>query len=138
MGDEDFSVPELRERDAEEMSVKESEIQRDIRIRLSEIGGNLFLRYNVGTFLTMDGRPVKIGVPGVSDLIGCVSRKITEEDVGKTVAVFTVIETKQEKDHTAAERKRKQGAFIARVRELGGMGGIARSVKDAEKIISEL
>lgn len=117
--------------------MRENIIQQNIRLRLSELGGNLFLRYNVGTFLTMDtGTPVKIGEPGVSDLIGCVSRVIQPEDVGKTIAVFAALETKQVKDTTTKERKASQGRFIQRVKDLGGIAGIVRSVEDAEKLIS--
>ena len=74
--------------------MKENEIQQGIRLRLSEMRAGLYLRYNVGTFLTMDGRPVKIGEPGVSDLIGITPRVITQADVGKTIGVFSAIETK--------------------------------------------
>lgn len=116
--------------------MKENQIQQGIRLRLSEMRAGLYLRYNVGTFLTMDGRPVKIGEPGVSDLIGITPRVITQADVGKTVGVFTAIETKQTKDSTTKERKESQGNFIRRIQGLGGIAGICRSVEDAEKLVS--
>lgn len=119
--------------DAEAM--KENQIQSDIRLRLSEIQAGVYLRYNVGTFLTMDGRPVKIGEPGVSDLIGITPRVVTQDDVGKTIGVFTAIETKQVKDSTSKARKISQGNFIRRIKELGGIAGICRSVEDAEKMV---
>ena len=119
------------------MSHLESHIQANIRLRLSEIRAGLFLRYNVGTFLTMDGRMVSIGEPGVSDLIGIVPHVVTSEDVGRTIGVFTAIETKQVKDHTAKKRKESQGNFIRRVRELGGLASIARSVEDAEGLVTQ-
>ena len=120
------------------MKSKKSEatIQSDIRLRLSEIQAGVYLRYNVGTFLTMDGRPVKIGEPGVSDLIGITPRVITQDDVGKTIGVFTAIETKQVKDSTSKARKISQGNFIRRIKELGGIAGICRSVEDAEEMVS--
>ena len=43
-----------------------------IRLAVSERGG-LVLPYTVGSFRAMDSdRVVKVGVPGVSDLIGCI------------------------------------------------------------------
>lgn len=117
--------------------MKENEIQQGIRLRLSEMRAGLYLRYNVGTFLTMDGRPVKIGEPGVSDLIGITPHVVTEEDVGRTIGVFTALETKRVKDTTAKERKESQGNFLRRVNELGGLGAIVRSVADAENVVEK-
>ncbi len=45
---------------------KETQIQNDIRVALSELG--IVRRNNVGMFLTPDGRPIAIGIPGESDL----------------------------------------------------------------------
>jgi len=115
----------------------ESRIQTDIRLKLSELRAGMFLRYQVGTFLTMDGRPVKIGVPGASDLIGIVPHVVTAEDVGRTIGVFCAIETKQEKDNTSKGRKQSQASFIGVVRSFGGVAGIARSVTDAVAMVTE-
>lgn len=117
-------------------AMKENQIQQDIRLRLSEMRAGVYLRYNVGTFLTLDGRPVKIGEPGVSDLIGITPRVITQADVGKTVGVFTAIETKKVKDSTDRARKESQGNFLNLIRSHGGIAGICRSVEDAEKLVS--
>lgn len=119
------------------MSTKESEIQTNIRLKISEMRAGMFLRYQVGTFLTMDGRPVNIGVPGASDLIGIVPHVVTADDVGKTIGVFCAIETKQKKDNTDAERKKKQKAFHMVVLSFGGIAGIARSVADAVAMVTE-
>lgn len=113
----------------------ESHIQTSIRLRLSAMRNNLFLRFQVGTFLTMDGRPVKIGQPGVSDLIGIIPHVVTQEDVGRTIGVFVAMEVKQEKDGTAKERKLSQGNFRRLVNSLGGLAGIVRSEADAESIV---
>jgi hypothetical protein len=113
----------------------ERDIQTDIRLMLSETRAGVFLRYNVGTFLTLDGRPVKIGEPVVSDLIGVTPHVIRQEDVGKTVGVFVAMETKKPKDGTSKKRKRSQGNFIQIVKSLGGSAGIVRSVDDAKNLI---
>lgn len=117
--------------------MREATIQSDIRLRLSELRAGIYLRYQVGTFLTMDGRPVKIGEPGVSDLIGITPHVITAADVGRTVGVFTALETKQAKDSTSKERRESQGNFLRRVNALGGLGAIVRSVGDAESVVTE-
>ena len=102
----------------------ESQIQVAIRLRLSKLR-MLFLRYNVGTFWTKDGRPVRIGEPGVSDLIGMVPHVVTQEDVGRTIGVFTVMETKQLRDSTDKARKESQSAFLRLVNRGGGVFGTA-------------
>ena len=117
--------------------MRENQIQANIRLRLSAMRAGLFLRYQVGTFLTLDGRTVKVGQPGVSDLIGCVPHVVTQEDVGRTIGVFTAMETKQVRDSTAKSRKESQGNFIALVKSLGGLAGIVRSEEDAVKMVTE-
>lgn len=114
----------------------ESVIQTKVRLTLSKLR-LLFLRYNVGTFWTADGRPVKIGEPGVSDLIGMVPHVITQEDVGRTIGVFTVLETKQKKDSTSRERREQQGSFLRLVNRNGGLGAIVRSEEDAVEVVTE-
>ena len=114
----------------------ESVIQTSIRLRLSKLR-MLFLRYNVGTFWTKDGRPVKIGEPGVSDLIGMVPHVITQEDVGRTIGVFTVMETKQLRDSTDKARKEQQGAFLRLVNRGGGVAAIVRSEEDAVDVATK-
>jgi hypothetical protein len=113
----------------------ESVIQTNIRLALGRLR-MLFLRYQVGLFYTKDGRPVKIGEVGVSDLIGMVPHVITQEDVGRTIGVFTVMETKQVKDSTDRERKKKQGAFLRAVNRGGGLGAIVRSEEDAACVVT--
>lgn len=117
--------------------MNENKIQSDIRLRLSEMRAGIFLRYQVGTFMTLDGRPVKVGEPGVSDLIGITPHVITQDDVGKTIGVFTALETKKVKDSTTKARKESQGNFIRLVKSFGGLGAIVRSVGDAESVITE-
>ena len=114
----------------------ESVIQTSIRLRLSKLR-MLFLRYNVGTFWTKDGRPVKIGEPGVSDLIGMVPHVVTQEDVGRTIGVFTVMETKQLRDSTDKARKESQGAFLRLVNRGGGVAAIVRSEEDAVDVVTK-
>lgn len=113
--------------------MNEHTIQTNIRLRMSELRRGFMLRYQVGTFLTMNGDPVKIGEVGVSDLIGVTGYVVKPEDVGRTIGVFTAMEVK-----TATGRVRdEQSGFVARVLKLGGIAGIVRSPEDAEKLISD-
>lgn len=119
------------------MNPLESPTQKAIRLRLSELRAGVFLRYQVGLFYAPNGQPVKIGEPGVSDLIGITPHVVTQADVGRTIGVFTAIETKRPKnDSTSKARKQSQGNFLKLVNSLGGLGCIARSTEDAEALIA--
>ena len=82
----------------------------------------------------VDARPIKSGlVKGSSDLVGWTEVEITPDMVGRRVAVFTAIEAK-----TPSVRVFKpQANFIKRLKEAGGIAGIARSADDAAKLIQE-
>jgi hypothetical protein len=69
---------------------------------------------------------------GSSDLIGWVSREITQDMVGKRVAQFLAIETKSKSGRPSDEQKN----FIAAVKKAGGAAGIARTDADAWAIIT--
>lgn len=49
--------------------MSETDIMRNIMVKLSQLGC-ICLRTNAGAFYTRDGRPVRIGIPGQSDLCG--------------------------------------------------------------------
>ena len=113
--------------------MSESTIQTAVRLRFSEMRAGILLRYQVGTFWTKDGRVVKIGEPGVSDLIGITPHVVTEADVGRTIGVFTAIEMKDRKGRTSDV----QTNFITKVNSLGGLGAVVRSVEDMESLVTE-
>ena len=115
--------------------MKEAAIQKDVRLRFSELRAGVLLRYQVGLFYSPDGTPVKIGETGVSDLIGIIPHVITPEDVGRTVGVFVAAETKQVRDSTTKARKESQGNFMSMVKRFGGISGIVRSVGDIEDMV---
>ena len=68
---------------------------------------------------------------GSADLIGLRTVTITPEMVGQQVAVFTSIEVKTAKGRATAEQQN----WLHMVRSLGGIAGIARSVRDAENLL---
>lgn len=94
-------------------SVTETDIQNQIRIKLSDYG--IVIRQNTGNFLTADGRHVKCGMTGLSDLLF----------IGDGYVAF--IEVKKPKGRVRPE----QVKFIEAMRKLGHKAGIARSVEDA-------
>lgn len=114
----------------------ESKVQRDIRAKMGQSGIPMF-RYQVGTFMAPDGSMVKVGEVGVSDLIGMVPHTITEEDVGRTVAVFAAMEVKKPGGQTAKHRRESQGNFLRMVNRMGGLGAIVRSPEDAEDMVKK-
>jgi len=80
-------------------------------------------------------RPLDAGlVKGGSDLIGWASVEITPDMVGRRVAVFVAIEVKEGRTTTTPE----QANFLERVRQAGGLCGIARTPDDAVEIINQI
>jgi hypothetical protein len=85
-----------------------------------------------GDIVIRNPRPLHAGLcRGSSDLIGLRSVTVTPEMVGQRLAVFAAVEVKAPRGRLTAE----QEAFIAMVREMGGLAGAARSVEDAEGLL---
>lgn len=72
-----------------------------------------------------------VGNPGGSDLIGLHTVTVTPDMVGQRLAVFTAIEVKTPVGRVSEQQQR----FIAMVKGLGGIAGVARSVEDAAKLL---
>jgi hypothetical protein len=110
----------------------EQQIQQEIRLAISK-GDTRVFRNNTGTLRDANGRPVSFGLcKGSADLIGWRTVTITPEMVGQQVAVFTSIEVK-----TATGRLRpEQQQWLDAVQAAGGIAGVARSVEDAEALLS--
>lgn len=108
----------------------EANIQGAILIALSE-AGCLVWRQNTGAYKDKTGRLVRYGLcVGSSDIIGAIPVEITQDMVGKKVAIFGAWEVK-----TATGRIRpEQQRFIDAVNRAGGRAGVALSVEDALKI----
>lgn len=114
--------------------MSESALLRQILIRASAIGLRLF-RNQVGKYQLPDGRWITSGLcVGSSDLIGWTPVTITPDMIGRTLAVFTAIETKAP-NRSATD---KQAVFLAAVVAAGGIGIIATSVADVEWIAKEV
>jgi hypothetical protein len=91
-------------------------------------------RNNTGAIKDSEGRLVRFGLcKGSSDIIGIRPVTITADMVGKTIGAFTAIEVKTPKGKPTEE----QLNFIQRVKDLGGLAGVARSVEDALTITKQ-
>ena len=133
------------------MAKEENNIFKRIRMAVSAIGTRL-IRINTGTAWTgnkiiklkkthrtwpgavviIDPRRFSTGTPpGYSDGTGWTPVVITQEMVGKTVAVFTAIEVKTAKGRATPD----QINFIKQVKDCGGIAGVARCEEDAIGII---
>ncbi|MBQ7521490.1 MAG: VRR-NUC domain-containing protein [Clostridia bacterium] len=100
---------------------EETQLQNAIRVKLSECG--LIVRNNVGTFLTMNGYPISIGIVGMADLTLFAKG-------GKTI----FIEIKTPSGRLSEGQKR----FRQTVTELGFEYIIIRSRKEAEELCLQL
>ena len=85
-----------------------------------------------GDVVLSNARPVKYGLcEGSSDKIGWTQVVITEEMIGKKIAVFTAIEEKSRKGSATAVQKN----FIKTVLSCGGIAVLAKSLDDLKAAI---
>ena len=81
---------------------------------------------NSGDVLIRSARRVKVGEPGMSDLIGWTRVNITPDMVGRDISVYTAVEIKTAR----VQATKQQSAFIRTVNEHGGIAVIARKLDD--------
>jgi hypothetical protein len=134
--------------------MNETNITRYIMLAVSRLKNSVVFRNNVGMgwvgnskritrpitvtlqpgdVVISNARPLQAGLcEGSSDLIGWTAKQVTPEMVGKTVAVFTAIEVKKGSGRATAA----QLNFISRVRQAGGIAGLARTPDEAAGMIS--
>lgn len=113
----------------------ETDLQQRIRLALGTRHDLRLFRNQVGQLPDpRTGRPVQFGLArGSADLIGWRTVTVTPEMVGQRIAVFTSIEVKTSTGRiTPAQR-----SWLAAVRDAGGIAGIARSVHDALRFVTE-
>ena len=115
---------------------RESEMTllRRLMTHWSGSGMRLF-RNQCGRYQMPDGHWISSGLcVGSSDLIGWTPVIVTQEMVGKPIAVFTAIETKVGKRETTPQ----QAVFLSRVQQAGGLAVIAREVDDVAVALAKL
>lgn len=110
----------------------ETVIQNDIKVQLSKMGFIIF-RNNVGGWKDpKTGRLIKYGLcVGSSDIIGLKPTLITQEHVGKILAIFSAFETKTEEGKLSPE----QIQFLDMVKKNGGIACVSRSENSLKKLL---
>jgi hypothetical protein len=124
--------------------VSESEIQQLIQIAGPEVQ-SILMRNNSGAMKDSTGRVVRYGLGNVSkkqndtfkssDLIGLTCVTVVPAMIGRTIAVFSAIEVKEEGwKFSNTPREIAQKNFIEFVRLKGGIAGFASSVDQFKAI----
>jgi hypothetical protein len=114
----------------------ETTLQQQIRLALGTNPDVRAFRNQVGSLPDpRTGRLVTFGLArGSADLIGWRTIVVTPDMVGQRIAVFTSIEVKTPTGRVRPE----QQAWLDVVLRGGGIAGIARSVTDAQLLLSNL
>lgn len=123
-----------------------SESSLSTKVRALSVGAVRLFRNQSGALQDKIGRLITFGVGSVwrvvngkrkwgggSDLIGWKTVTITPEMVGRKVAIFVALELKS--DVGKVRFQPGQSEFLKAVTDAGGLGGVARSVEDAERIL---
>ena len=112
-------------------------LEKSVRAAAEEAGAELGVRLYPnpsGVFQTRDGRWVRAGLaPGSPDLVGWLPVTITAEMVGRTVAVFTGLETKRERGGTVSDGQER---FLARLERDGAITGVVRAGADVARLVA--
>ena len=114
----------------------ETTLQQQIRLAIGTNPDAKLFRNQVGSLPDpRTGRLVTFGLArGSADLIGWRTVTITPDMIGQRLAVFTSIEVKTPTGRIRPE----QQAWLGAVHGAGGIAGIARSVTDAQLLLSNL
>lgn len=128
--------------------MSEKRIMHEIMVALTKVGARMFrnhvgvafqgkperfteectIKVKPGDVLVRQARTVHAGlITGSADLIGWVSREITEYDYGKIIAQFAACEVKDEDGKLEPEQRQ----FLEVVRDSGGVAMTARSKQEA-------
>jgi len=111
----------------------EQEVMKLIREWASARGDLTLWRNNVGALEWRPGRWLRYGLcVGSSDFVGLTSVVVTSSMVGRRIAVLTCIEAKAPEGVVSEEQQR----FIEKVRDAGGIAGIARNAGEADELVN--
>ena len=118
------------------MAASETHLQQEIRLAVGTRPDLRLYRNNCGSLPDpRTGRLVTFGLTrGSADLIGWRTITVTQAMVGTRLAIFTSIEVKTPTGRVRPE----QQAWLEAVLQAGGIAGIARSVEDAQLLLSNL
>jgi ribosomal protein S19 len=130
------------------MTALESTSQQQIRLEAPRLGQRLW-RNNNGACVDINGRQIRYGLANdsaklnkkikSSDLIGITPIIITPDMVGKTLGVFTSVETKRAGwTFKGSEREVAQKAWNDLIKAMGGLSGFATCKEDLWRITSNI
>lgn len=126
-------IPDKRKPRAYTGNRTEADANDDIRDYTAGRADLTLWRNNRGSVELPGGGHLRYGVGpnGSSDWIGFQSVVVTQEMVGKRVAVFVAVEAKAPKTGPSDD----QIKFIDRIQAAGGKAGVARGAADVEEIV---
>jgi len=106
----------------------EAAIMRAVQLETSKRGTRL-MRNNCGQAITESGNIIRFGLanPGGSDLIGWTPTIVTEDMVGKRIAIFVSVEVKKSPRQKPTQA---QADFLDAVKKAGGIALVACSVEE--------
>lgn len=128
--------------------MKETAVSAHVRLEAARFN-TLLYRNNVGVCQDHTGRVIRYGLANdsatlakhvkSSDFIGITPVTITPDMVGKTVGVFTAVETKASGWRMIPSDKRAlaQSKFHDIVKQAGGYAGFATCIEDFRRIIGK-
>lgn len=122
--------------------MKESLLQRDVRLALGKADGVAAWRNNVGQaeFVSPQGLVQRVSYGlcvGSSDIIAIVSVLVTPEMVGKTLGRFTAIELKAPGARTEPKRAENQQMFRNLVNRLGGYAEVLSDANNLDVLLEK-
>lgn len=116
------------------MNRETAEVQNPAMLAAGSQPDVLALRQQSGLLYTRDGRPVRVGSPGLADAGLTVPVLITPEMVGRVVPVSVQVEFK-----TATGRQSPdQVVYAAAVRQRGGVYAVVRSAAEMLALIERI
>lgn len=109
---------------------------------MSNLGPDGVTQLNDGSVLIRAARSIAVGfsmpdgksLVGASDLQGWTSIVVTPELVGRRVAIYTAIETKNSK---GGDKRKDQKNFIEQICKAGGIAGFASSAAQAQGLVRD-
>jgi hypothetical protein len=118
-----------------DVSNPETDLQQRIRLALGTRPDLRLYRNQTGALPDpRTGRLVTFGLArGSADLIGWRTITVTPEMVGQQLAVFTSIEIKTPSGRITPQQRN----WLHAVRTAGGIAGVARTIPDALRIVTE-
>lgn len=126
--------------------MSESAIQSAIRLAARD-NGQLLWRNNSGAYFDKRGVLVRYGLGNTSkainkvlkssDLIGVTRVNIQPHHLGRTIAVFTALEIKQDVNKIKSPRELAQANYINLIGDCGGIAGFCDTIEDVEILIRE-